>query len=80
MLSDDKYLSITDEIIDKLSQIDKEFLAFFRFGDLLGKAIEEELRNNQRFYNTLDYLMKKGLAQDIYKMKAQLEEQTSQGK
>ncbi|TGN99777.1 hypothetical protein PN36_33565, partial [Candidatus Thiomargarita nelsonii] len=79
MLSDDKYLSITDEIIENLSQIDKEFLAFLRFGDLLGKAIifflEEELRNNQRFYNTLDYLMKKGLAQDMTKMKAQLEDQ-----
>jgi tetratricopeptide (TPR) repeat protein len=80
MLSSDEYLSITEEVIETLSQqIDKEFLAFLRFGDLLGRAIiyflEEELRNNQRFYNTLDYLMKKGLVQDIYKMKAELEDQ-----
>ncbi|MEN8220185.1 MAG: SUMF1/EgtB/PvdO family nonheme iron enzyme [Pseudomonadota bacterium] len=82
MLSDDKDLSITEEIIDKLSQhsqIDKEILAFLRYGDLLGRAIihflEEELQNNQRFSNTLDYLMEKGLAQDIAKIKAELEEQ-----
>jgi formylglycine-generating enzyme required for sulfatase activity/serine/threonine protein kinase len=81
MLSSDKYLSITEEIIEKLSQhsqIDKEILAFLRYGDLLGRAItyflEEELRNNQRFYNTLDYLIKKGLAQDTYKTNAKLEE------
>jgi tRNA A-37 threonylcarbamoyl transferase component Bud32 len=81
MLSSDKYLSITEEVIEKLSQhsqIDKEILAFLRYGDLLGRAItyflEEELRNNQRFYNTLDYLIKKGLAQDTYKTNAKLEE------
>ena len=79
LLTDNKPLSLTEFMLTEWQQLegtrphlDKHYVAFLRYNDLLGKGLlfflEEELRRNERFRVTLQELRSQGLWQDIRKI------------
>ncbi len=81
LLQDEESLAITELVLSEISQkmtLSENVKKFFKSNDLLGKAMlfffEEELRQNQRFAETLKHLEQRGFRQDVKKLQDQLSE------
>ncbi len=81
LLRDEESLAITDLVLNDIAQqmtLSENVKKFFKSNDLLGKAVlfflEEELRQNQRFAETLKHLEQRGFRQDVKKLQDQLSE------
>jgi formylglycine-generating enzyme required for sulfatase activity len=81
LLQDGESLAITDLILNDIAPkitLTETVKQFFKYNELLGKAmlffLEEELRQNQRFSETLKHLEQQGFRQDVKKLQDQLAE------
>ncbi len=81
LLRDEESLAITELVLNDIAQkvtLSENVKKFFKSNDLLGKAmlffLEEELRQNSRFAETLKYLEQRGVQQDVKKFQNQFAE------